>query len=217
MKKFDFAFFDVDGTVCDSGEGVKTAFLYALNKFGISDSPENMDKIMGPPLYDSFVNYYGLGNDDAVKAIEYYRSFYREKGIFMNRIYDGIPETLQALVNDGVTVCTATSKPRVFACTVLQHYDLLKYFTTVYGSEFDGTRSAKEDVIAYALQQSGVSDPSTAVMIGDRSYDILGGKKFGMVTVGAMFGYGTYDELKNAGADHIAVDGFQLKKILCGE
>ncbi len=217
MKKFDFAFFDVDGTVCDSGEGVKAAFLYALGRFGLTDVPENMDRIMGPPLYDSFVNFYGLSAGDAKAAIEYYREFYREKGIFMSRIYDGIPETLKALNECGTKVYTATSKPRVFAETVLKYFGLYDRFTAVYGSEFDGTRSAKEEVIEYALAESGVNDASKSVMIGDRSYDMLGGKKFGMVTVGALFGYGTYEELLSSGADYITEDGFKLKKILCGE
>jgi len=213
MNRFDTAFFDLDGTLVDSGEGVKTSFIYALNHYGITAKKDDLDMIMGPPLVQSFVEYFGFDVQKAQEATEKYREFYIKEGIFMNTVYDGIPELLQKLKSRGVVLATATSKPEKFADIVTNHHGLAGYFDLICGADFEGTRDTKEKVLSYAIKSTG-ADVKRSVMIGDRKYDILGGKQFGMHSVGVTFGYGTRQELVESGADFIAENCEQILDIM---
>lgn len=205
MKNFKYILFDLDGTLTDPKLGITKSVTYALNHFGITpNSLDDLCKFIGPPLTDSFKKYYGFSDEDAILGVEKYREYFGVTGIFENSLIDGIDKLLITLKSKGKTLIVATSKPTVFALKVLEHFDLLKYFDFVAGSELDGTRVAKHEVIAYALEQCNISDLAAAIMIGDREHDILGAKRNGIASVGVLFGYGSLDELTNAGADYIA-------------
>lgn len=213
MNKYQTAFFDLDGTLVDSGEGVKTSFIYALNHFGIKAEKQDLDMVMGPPLVYSFMTYFGLDEAKAKEAQDKYREFYRREGIYMNTVYEGIPELLQELKDRGIKLATATSKPEHSALIVTNYHDLAKYFDAICGADFEGTRATKEQVLNYAIKMTG-ADVKKSVMIGDRKYDIIGGREFKLDTIGVLFGYGSRDELIKSGADYIAKDCSELLDIM---
>ncbi len=212
-----YIFFDLDGTLTDPAEGITSAVAHSLKKFGIIvDNKKQLNKFIGPPLTDSFENYYGFNEEQSRKAVEYYREYYRDKGIFENYVYDGLEDMLKSLKESGKILVVATSKPHIFASRILEHFCIDKYFNFVSGSELDGRRVKKDEVIEYAISECHISDNSEIVMVGDREYDILGAKKYCITSVGVLYGYGDIDELKNAGADFIAENMNQLKQILLG-
>lgn len=206
MKKrsYETALFDLDGTLIDSGEGITNSVAYSLRKFGIEikDKTE-LYRFIGPPLHESYEKFYGFSKEKAKTAVEYYREYYREKGIYENQVYEGVEELLKTLYDAGKTLIVATSKPKLFAEQILNYLDLAKYFIYIAGANMDGTMTKKAEVIQYGLTAANVSDFSKAVMIGDREHDILGAKAIGIDAIGVLFGYGDYEELKNAGADYI--------------
>ena len=202
MKNKKFIFFDLDGTLTEPGIGITNSVMHALKYYNIEVvSRESLYPFIGPPLVDSFMKYFGFSREQGIEAVDHYREYYRDKGVFEASVYDGIPELLDALKKAGKTLIVASSKPEEFVIQVLQKFDLYKYFDCVAGATMDTGRVKKDDVIAYAMEKFSVTDPTDAVMIGDREFDVFGGKKFGMKTVGVTFGYGTLEELKNAGAD----------------
>jgi phosphoglycolate phosphatase len=207
--------FDLDGTLTDPGIGITNSVMYALSKYGISVPDRSaLYPFIGPPLWASFEKFYGFSEAEAKRAVEYYREHYSITGLFENAVYDGIDALLAVLEDSGKTLVVATSKPEVFAEQILEHFDLAKYFAFIGGSELDGTRVNKDQVIRYALEMSGVTDLSTAVMVGDREHDILGAKKVGITSAGVLFGYGSRSELENAGADFIAETVDDLQRLL---
>ena len=214
MKSYEFILFDLDGTLTDPGVGITNSVSYALSKFGISvEDKRELYSFIGPPLIDSFKAYYGFSEEDAKKAVSYYREYFRSDGMFENTVYDGVQETLEELKKRGKKLIVATSKPEEFAEKILEHFDLKKYFYGVAGASMDEKRNKKEDVIAYAIDRFDIV-PEKAVMIGDREYDVFGGRTFGMYTVGVLFGYGSKEELEAAGADAIVSDFSELLNIL---
>ncbi len=205
MKQYEWILFDLDGTLTDPGIGITNSVAYALHKYGIEvQDRTRLYKFIGPPLIESFMNYYGFSYEQAQEAVAYYREYYAETGIFENRVYDGIEELLKALTAAGKRICLATSKPEPFAKIILEHFGLARYFEYVAGATVDETRTKKDEVIAYALEQCNISDTTDVVMIGDREYDMLGAKKHGMDSIGVLFGYGSRMELEAAGATYIA-------------
>lgn len=215
MNNKEYIFFDLDGTLTEPAEGITNSVAFALRKFGIEiKNRAELQKFIGPPLIDSFMEFYGFTRENAEKAVEYYREFYRETGIYQNRVYEGIPALLNLLCEKDKKIILATSKPEKFANQILEHFDLSKYFHIVIGATMDEKRSRKDEVLAYAIEKSGISDISSAVMIGDRKFDIEAAHKYGMEAVGVLFGYGTIEELKAAGADYIAATPNELKNLL---
>ena len=187
------------------GTGITKSILYSLNKFGIEvQDKTELYKFIGPPLQESFEQYYSFSKEQAKEAVEYYREYYKEQGIFENIVYKGIDTLLKAMFDAQKKVILATSKPELFAKKILEHFGLTRYFTYIAGATMDGTRTKKDEVIAYALEKGKVADYATAVMVGDRKYDVLGANKIGIDSIGVLFGYGDYDELKSAGATYIA-------------
>lgn len=197
--------FDLDGTLTDSGAGILNSVIYALKKYNIIiEDKAALNKFVGPPLHDSFINFCGFSPEESVKAVEYYREYYREKGIYENELYDGVAAMLQELSDAGKKIILATSKPEVFAAEILRYFQIDKYFDFIGGATMDGIRSKKADVIAYALEKCNVTDLSSAVMVGDREQDIFGAKEIGIDSIGILYGYGDRVELQNAGATYIA-------------
>ena len=215
MSKYQYALFDLDGTLTDPGEGITRSVQYALAKFGINvENRRELFCFIGPPLHESFEVYYGFSRPDAMKAVDAYREYYAVKGIFENLVYDGIGEMLAELQKNGVKICLATSKPELYAKQILEHFELDSYFTAVAGSEMDGTRTKKAEVIERALMLLGNPSVADCVMIGDREHDVLGGSANGLDTVGVLFGYGNREELERAGATYIAATPAEIVKIL---
>lgn len=199
-----YLFFDLDGTLTDPFEGITRSVEYALNRYGISvDDRRTLAPFIGPPLADSFIKYYGFSREMAFEAIDIYRERFRDVGLFENEVYAGVPEMLDTIRKAGSKIVLATSKPRIFAQRILDHFDLTKYFDFVDGSELDGTRVNKDEVIAHALDMLNC-DKNEVVMIGDRLHDIHGAKINGLKSIGVLWGYGSREELADAGADMIA-------------
>ena len=213
MKRF--LFFDLDGTLTDPALGITNSIMYALKTYGIDVSDrESLYPFIGPPLVDSFAKYYGFSRERGFEATDRFREYFSEKGIFENRLYEGIPELLASLKENGFCLVLATSKPEKFALRILEHFQIREYFAFVCGASMDEkVRSKKDDVIRYALETSG-ADPKKSVMIGDREYDVLGGKRFGMKTVGVLYGYGSRGELERAGADRICENVAECLEVL---
>ena len=215
QNKYKYALFDLDGTLTDPGEGITRSVQYALAKFGINvENRQELYCFIGPPLHESFEVYYGFSRPDAMKAVDYYREYYAVKGIFENLVYDSIPEALAELRDSGVGICLATSKPELYAKQILEHFGLDGYFTAVAGSEMDGTRTKKAEVVERALGLLGSPDVRDCVMIGDREHDVLGGAAHGLDTIGVLFGYGGREELERAGATYIAAVPTDIVKII---
>ena len=201
---FDVLLFDLDGTLTDPSEGITNSVVYALNKFGIEvEDKRTLLKFIGPPLVKGFAEFYCFSHEDSLRATEFYRETFRVKGLFENEVYDGVYDMLQTLKDAGKTLVIATSKPEEFTLKILKHFDLLKYFDFVAAATFDETRNTKDKVIAYALEHLNILDKSKIVMIGDRYHDIEGAKANGIASVGVLYGFGSKEELKNAGADYL--------------
>ena len=209
---YQYFLFDLDGTLTDPGEGITNSVDYSLKKYNIIiEDKKELYKFIGPPLQESFQKYCGFSKEQSLQAVEYYREYFRDKGIFENKVYKGTIEMLSVLKYKGKHIILATSKPEEFAKQILVHFDLIRYFDFVAGATMDGTRSKKDDVIRYAVSSYPINDLSEAIMIGDREHDILGANKVGMDSIGVLFGYGDYDELKKSGATYIVKE---IKDIL---
>ena len=211
---YRYYLFDLDGTLTDPGIGITNSVMYALDKFGIhvSDRTE-LFSFIGPPLGESFRRQFGFSEEQARRAVEYYREYFRPKGIFENVVYEGIPELLQRLRENHVTVALATSKPYEFAVRILEHFDLARYFDFVGGATMDGRISRKTDVIAHLLEEFGNVDKASVLMIGDRAQDIEGARANGLHSAGVLWGYGSAEELRGAGADLLAAEPQELLHI----
>lgn len=202
---YEIILFDLDGTLTDPGEGITNSVAYAMKKLGM-DIPGKTElyKFIGPPLIESFKKFCGFSDEKASLAVEYYREYFKEKGMLENTVYSGIGEMLDYLQKIGKKLIIATSKPELFTVKILEHFGLINYFDFISGATMDSSRSNKADIIKHALKSCNITDLSKAVMVGDREHDIIGAKKNGIDSIGVLFGYGSYGELKSAGATYIA-------------
>ena len=215
MKTRKCAMFDLDGTLFDTSEGIKRCYRKGLERFGISlEDDKELDKVIGPSLYISYSRFFGLQGDDVIEAVGIYRELYVKEGIYQLRMYDGVEEMLSTLKLNGFTICLATAKPYVMAQKALEFTGLKQYFDVVCGANLDGSMSDKIDLINESLKQAGFTDRSLAWMIGDRLYDILGAKKAGVRSVGVTYGFGTRQELEEAGADFLVDSACEIPKLL---
>lgn len=217
--------FDLDGTLTDSGEGVIRSAQYALGAMGILAEEAELRRFVGPPLKASFRDFYGFSGEQVDQAVAKYRERYNAIGIFENSAYEGIRELLGELKQAGYLLGVATSKPEVMAYRVLEKYELLAHFDVVTGSELDGTRSEKSEVIEEALRrmeraqkegETGVGDGMRGhtLMIGDRKYDAAGAQEAGLACIGVYYGYAEQGELEAAGADFVAATVDDLGMLL---
>ncbi len=198
-------FFDLDGTLTDPGIGITNSVMHALKKHGIEvEDRRELYPFIGPPLKDSFMKYYGFSEEDAVRAIDEYREYFRPYGIFENEVYPGVPELLQALKRAGKRLILATSKPDEFSIRIMKHFGLYEYFDFFSCATMSEKKVEKPEIIQYALDELKITDPDSCVMIGDREHDILGAKAVGIRSIGVLYGYGSREELEEAGADYIA-------------
>ena len=202
--KYTTILFDLDGTLTDPAIGITNSVFYALDHYGVPRPPrEDLYRFIGPPLSESFMKYYNFPEAQAVEAIQVYREYFSVKGLFENEVYDGMPEMLDALNAAGFRLGVATAKPEPLSRRILEHFGLMDKFAFLAGNTMTETYKTKESIIMNALRNMGVSDPGEAIMFGDRKYDVIGAKACGLLSVGVLYGYGTRDELEDAGADHI--------------
>ncbi|HFH9947553.1 TPA: HAD family hydrolase [Streptococcus suis] len=206
--------FDLDGTLTDSGQGILHSVAYALDQMGI-DEPDlaNLQRFIGPPLYESFSRFYQLNPADTQAAVDAFRVYFKDKGMFENQLYDGILPLLESLKQAGKTLAIATSKPEVFAKQILEYFDIAHYFDVIAGASLDSSRISKTDVISYALTQLDY-DPQITIMVGDREHDIEGAQANQLASIGVLYGYGNRQELEEAGARWIIETVPDLQKIL---
>ena len=195
--KYKYILFDLDGTLTDPKIGITKSVQYALEKNDIEvESIRELEKFIGPPLKDSFMQFYSFDDQRAVEAIEHYREYFKDKGIYENEVYKGIEALLCKLRSKGCIIAVATSKPTVFAKRIIEYFSLEKYFDIVVGSNLDGTRVDKAVIISFTINKLKIEELEQTVMIGDRKHDIIGALKNNVDSIGVVYGYGTLEELK---------------------
>lgn len=204
--------FDLDGTLTDSGEGILNSAAYALEQLNIPvPSREEMRVFVGPPLHETFVKF-GVPRELAEEAVRLYRVRYIPIGKYENHPYPGIRELLETLQSRGHRLYVATSKPEGMSIDILEHFDLAKYFIRICGASMDASRTAKDAVIAYLLEETG--EAGNMVMVGDTEFDVLGAKAHGIPCIGVSWGYGEVAAMEAAGAAAIAHDTEELLALL---
>ena len=225
-----YVLFDLDGTLTDPKEGITKCVQYALADFGIMEPDlDALTCFIGPPLLQSFREYYGFDEEKAKSAVAKYRERFSTIGLFENSVFDGVHEMLEKLKENGKVICLATSKPEVYAKKIIEKYGVHQYFDIIVGSELDGRRTNKREVIEEVLRQASVKAESDAVsinakpmenirkkaiMVGDRHHDIDGAKACRMESIGVRFGYAEPGELEEAGATYIVDTVKELEKLL---
>lgn len=208
--------FDLDGTLTDPAEGITKAVEAALNHYGITVADRAaLHKFIGPPLDESFPEFYGFDAARTAEATEVFRAYFDRQGWRENIPYPGVEDMLRDLRAAGKRLLVATSKPEVFALRIMEHFGLARYFDHVCGAPLDNQEGAKKAaVIRDALRRAGVEDLSTAVMVGDRRHDIDGARQAGLEAVGVLWGYGDLQELEASHPVHIVESFDGLKKVL---
>ena len=202
MHPVDIVLIDLDGTISDSSTGMLTGFRKVFDRFDLEQpSDESIRRHFGPPLAVTWREVYGMTDEQIVVGLEVYREYYHDVGMFENNLYDGVPDLIKDLHAEGVTLSTATSKPEFSASRIVQHFGLREYFTFIGAADLAGTRDDKSAVIAHTLENLQASSQThSIVMMGDRRHDVEGARDHGIDTIGVLWGYGTAEELTDAGA-----------------
>lgn len=213
--KYEYIFFDLDGTLTDSQDGILNSFRSIFKHFGIKEPEyEVLRTYIGPPLVLTIGQTLGFTGEKLQEAVKVFRSYYDNQGYMENRVYKGIPEALQRLKALGCKLSVATSKPEHTAIKIMEHFDIAKYFDHICGSLPDESRSKKTDVIEYAIKLNGITDRSKLLMVGDRKFDVEGAHQSGLKCAGVLFGYGSREEFEAAAADYIVENPEDLEKLL---
>lgn len=207
--------FDLDGTLVNPGEGILASLRYAFSRLGLEAPPgPRLEDAIGPPLQVALGNLLGTDDQQLIwRGVAAYREHFAEVGITGNVVYDGMSDALELLSSAGASLYLATSKPIIFASKIIRHHGLSGFFRNAYGSELDGTRSDKGELIAHVLSSERIA-PATGVMIGDRRHDVIGASKNLVRPVGVLWGYGSREELAEAGAEWLAERPAQLGALL---
>ena len=191
--------FDLDGTLTDPREGITRSIQYALAKLGIDEpDPRKLEHFIGPPLLEAFMQFYGFDEARAWEAVGHYRERFKVTGLYENEVFEGVIELLDTLRDQGRTLFIATSKPWAFAREIARHFGFDQHFKVIYGSEFDGTRTNKVELIAHLLDAEQLP-PADTLMIGDRKHDLLGAHRNGLAAVAVGYGFGSFEELSAEG------------------
>lgn len=213
MKNVKTIFFDMDGTLIQSEFGIYESVLYALEQFGYQLEDQGiLRKFIGPPLYNSFTEFLGFAPEDAEKAVAYYRDFYSREGIYKAPLYDGVREMLLELQAAGLRLACVTSKPDMFAKRVLEHHQITSCFEILAAPKPEDHNSDKAPLLLRAMDELSI-DPAEVVMVGDRMYDINGANDAGVRSIGVLYGYGSEEELKEAGATELAKTPAEVVKL----
>ena len=208
--------FDLDGTLTDSAPGIINSVQYALKKYGIEADDEDLRAFIGPPLVHSFQERFGFDHEKALEAVGFYREYFTAGGMFENSVYPGMEELLAKLKQDGKSLVVATSKPELFSRQIIEHFHLTPYFDFIGGAAMDESRATKTEVLSYVLETLGI-DRSRAVMIGDRRNDIEAAALLGTDSIGVLYGYGSREELEQAGATKFAETPEDIYRIISGK
>lgn len=212
---YSLILFDLDGTLTDPKLGITRCVQYALHKLGIEEP--DLDKLVhfiGPPLMKTFQHTYCLSETDAAKAVCFYRERFVDVGMYENAVYPGVPEMLAKLRLLGKELVIATSKPTVYSVQIIEHFGLNQYFSKIIGSNLDGTRVEKAEVIEFALAEIGEYDKRRIVMVGDRMHDIHGAAGNGIDSIAVTFGYGEMQELEQAKPTYVVSSIQELMAII---
>lgn len=213
MKEYKYYLFDFDGTLCDTTEGIFKSVIYSLECFGI---PENdMEKLrffIGPPLFESYKTLYNVSDDDAKWLIAKYRERYKTKAAEESSVYPGVINLLTELKKKGKKIAIASSKPEFFVSEISKHHDIDKYYDFVAAETFANNHSSKKELIERCLRFFDNPPKEDVLMVGDRFYDIDGAIAAGLDSAGAVYGFGTEEELTKAGATHILFEPCELLK-----
>ncbi|MDD2967870.1 MAG: HAD-IA family hydrolase [Desulfovibrionaceae bacterium] len=210
---FKHIFFDLDGTITDSQQGIFQAVRYALAPQGIELSDAALRSFIGPPLVESFQRECGQTVQEAQASVTQYREYYKAKGIFECSLYAGIAPLLASMHAAGKKIYLATSKPDIFAQQILEHFHLDHYFSFVAGAELQGARQSKEAVLRHLLTSCSLQ-PKECVLVGDRKHDVLGAAAVGLPCIGVLYGFGSKEELEQAGARWLCQDATALQDLL---
>ena len=191
--------FDLDGTIVRSDLGITKGVQKSLEHFGIYEELDDLKKFVGPPMVESYTNFYGFSLEQYKEALDVFHDYYRSVGIFECELYEGIEEMLESLSKE-YKLYVATSKPEREARRVIEHFGLDKYFTFVGGSDgdFNTKRATKTAVIEYVLETNKIMDRGFAIMVGDKSHDIVGAGNAGLKSIGVLYGYGDLEEFEGA-------------------
>lgn len=215
--RYQWIFFDLDGTLTDPKDGIIRSIQYALERLGIHEpDSDKLKSWIGPPLLEAFRETYGMDAEMAESAVGYYRERYEERGMFENAVFPGVEELLSQLKANGGILAVATSKPTVYAKQICEHFGIAPYFTAIVGSELNGRRSKKDEVVAAAMEAVGVRDVRRAVLVGDRKFDVIGARKNGIDAVGVLYGYGSRNELESEHPSALVNSVAELKALLLG-
>ncbi|MCL3779196.1 HAD family hydrolase [Prolixibacteraceae bacterium JC049] len=207
--------FDLDGTITQSEEGILNSIIYTLKKYGREVPEKNkLKQFIGPPLHESFMRMMGVDEAEGYRAVDVYREYYATKGIFENEMYEGIPELLLSLVKKGCKIALATSKPQKYAAQILAYFKIDRHFDSITGAFMDGTRTDKKEIIEHVLSIYTESEKADLVMIGDRRHDIIGAVFHNVDSIGVTYGYGSKEELDEAGATKLVSSVSELKALL---
>ncbi|TFH40006.1 MAG: HAD family hydrolase [Chrysiogenales bacterium] len=213
--KYSNVLFDLDGTLTDSKKGILNSVHYALAKFSIVENDtEALVRFIGPPLYDTFRESYGLSDSDAKLAVEYYREYFADTGIYENELYPDMSDILEDLAGRDICMMIATSKPTLFADRIAAHFNIKKYFRLIRGANMDGTMSEKSEIIAFLMESESLAHDGT-IMVGDRKHDIIGARKNGIDSAGVGYGYGSHEEMKEAKPTYLFRTVGDLRAFFC--
>lgn len=213
--KYQVILFDLDGTLTDPKVGITKSVQYALKKYDIHEP--DLDKLIpfiGPPLVESFQEFYSLSKDEAAAAVGYYREYFTQAGMYENAVYPGIAEMLAKLTAEGKELIVATSKPTVFSEQIIEHFGMTKFFKLIAGSNLDGSRIHKTEIIDFVLASLVQVPRQDIIMVGDRKHDIIGAKNNGIDSVAVSYGYGSLAELEQACPTHTVSSVYELEKCL---
>ncbi|MDO9567438.1 MAG: HAD hydrolase-like protein [Candidatus Desulfaltia sp.] len=196
--------FDLDGTLTDPKDGITRCIQFSLDHFDVNvPQADQLTWCIGPPLIESFSNLLNTTDKTILdQALSKYRKRFSETGIFENVIYPGVTPSLRRIKKAGFKVFLATSKPEVFASQILDHFNLTEFFNAIHGSELNGRLSNKSELVAHILDCENL-DPKATLIVGDRVYDIIGGKNNGIMTAAVSYGYGTPEEITSSKPDVI--------------
>ena len=204
-------FFDLDGTITDSQEGILNCVKYALESKGVYENDiEKLKPFIGPPLTNAFMQYYGFSEEESYELLNKYRERFSDVGMFENKVYNGVEDMLSSLKSAGHTLVVVTGKPEVYSRQIIEHFGLDKYFDDVIGPSLSNTEEGKDELVRRAVDKFS----SDAVMIGDRKFDISGARANGLKSVAVYYGFGTREELDTSGADYFADSVEDLSRLL---
>jgi len=211
---FKYIFLDLDGTLTDPFLGITNSVKYALKKFNIDSTNEELKCFIGPPLRVSFKEYYNMNEDESELAVKYYREYYSTTGLFENDLYNDTIRVLEELKSMNSKIVLATSKPEKFSIQILKHFNIYEYFDFCACATLDKSRDKKSDIIKYAIDSLNITNLDEVLMVGDRFHDVVGAKENGIKCCYVTYGYGSVDEAKKYGADYIIDSLYEVIKII---